>query len=121
MGGRNLMKLLFSRKIQISSINKPLIMLRWTCQGSVIPVPPKTPPKYKRVFEQISRYGTVGLELGISVAIGIAIGFYLDKWLNTSPWLTIFMMLSGTISGFMRIYKALREIEKEEEEQDDAG
>lgn len=49
----------------------------------------KKPPKYKKAFEQISRYGTVGLELGISVAIGITIGFYLDKWLNTSPWLTI--------------------------------
>lgn len=76
---------------------------------------PKKSPKYKQVFDQISRYGTVGLELGISVAIGIVIGYYLDKWLDTSPWLTIFMMLCGTISGFKRIYFALKEIEKEEQ------
>jgi len=89
-------------------------------QGLVIPVLPKKPSKYKQAFDQISRYGTIGLELGISVAIGIVIGFYLDKWLDTSPWLTIFMMLCGTISGFMRIYRALKEIEKEEQ-QDDLG
>jgi len=74
----------------------------------------KTPPKYKKAFDQISRYGTVGLELGISVALGIAIGFYLDKWLDTSPWLTIFWMVCGTISGFMRIYKALKDMEQDE-------
>jgi len=84
----------------------------------LIPVLSKKPPKYKKAFEQISRYGTVGLELGISVAIGITIGFYLDKWLNTSPWLTIIMMLCGTISGFKRIYYALKEIEKEEQQDD---
>jgi ATP synthase protein I len=79
-----------------------------------LPAPRKTPPRYKNAFDQISLYGTVGLELGISVAIGIAIGFYLDKWLDTSPWLAIFMMLCGTISGFIRIYRALKEMEKEE-------
>ncbi|MEA3240743.1 MAG: AtpZ/AtpI family protein [Pseudomonadota bacterium] len=84
--------------------------------GWLLPVSLKTPPKYKKAFEQISRYGTVGLELGISVAIGIAIGIYLDKWLDSSPWLTIFMMLCGTISGFMRIYKVLKEIEKEDQQ-----
>lgn len=85
-------------------------------EGQSLPLLPKKPPKYKKAFDQISRYGTVGLELGISVAIGIVIGFYLDKWLGTSPWLTIIMMLCGTISGFKRIYYALKEIEKEEQE-----
>ncbi len=85
-------------------------------QGLLIPVLPKKLPKFKKAFDQVSRYGTVGLELGISVAIGIVIGFYLDKWLDTSPWLTIFMMLCGTISGFKRIYYALKEIEKEEQQ-----
>lgn len=80
-----------------------------------MPLLRKKPPKYKKAFDQISRYGTVGLELGISVAIGIVMGFYLDKWLGTSPWLTIIMMLCGTISGFKRIYSALKEIEKEEQ------
>ncbi|MBN2331587.1 MAG: AtpZ/AtpI family protein [Deltaproteobacteria bacterium] len=58
----------------------------------------------------------MGLELGISVAIGVAIGYYLDKWLDTSPWLTIFMMLCGVVSGFKRLFYALKEIEKEEKQ-----
>jgi ATP synthase protein I len=75
-------------------------------------------PKFKKVFSQVSRYSTVGLELGFSVAIGVLGGYYLDRWLNTSPWLTIFLLLCGVAAGFKRVYQALKELEKEQEEED---
>jgi len=75
-------------------------------------------PKFKKVFSQISRYSTVGLELGFSVAIGVLGGYYLDRWLNTSPWLTIFLLLCGVAAGFKRVYQALKELEKEQDEED---
>ncbi|MCD6388958.1 MAG: AtpZ/AtpI family protein [Desulfobulbaceae bacterium] len=75
-------------------------------------------PKFKKVFSQVSRYSTVGLELGFSVAIGVLGGYYLDRWLNTSPWLTIFLLLCGVTAGFKRVYQALKELEKEQDEED---
>jgi len=75
-------------------------------------------PKFKKVFSQVSRYGTVGLELGFSVAIGVLGGYYLDRWLNTSPWLTIFLLLCGVAAGFKRVYQALKELEREQDEED---
>lgn len=75
-------------------------------------------PKFKQAFSQVSRYGTVGLELGFSVAIGILGGYYLDRWLNTSPWLTIFLLLCGVAAGFKRVYQALKELEREQDEED---
>lgn len=75
-------------------------------------------PGFKKVFIQISRYGTVGLELGFSVAIGIVSGYYLDRWLDSSPWLTIFFLLCGVAAGFKRIYQALKSLEREQDQED---
>lgn len=75
-------------------------------------------PKFKKVFNQVSRYSTVGLELGFSVAIGVLAGYYLDRCLGTSPWLTIFLLLCGVAAGFKRIYIALKNLEQEQEQED---
>ncbi len=75
-------------------------------------------PKFKKVFSQVSRYSTIGLELGFSVAIGVLGGYYLDRWFNTSPWLTIFLLLCGVAAGFKRVYQALKELEREQDEED---
>lgn len=75
-------------------------------------------PKVKKVFDQVSRYASVGLELGFSVAIGIVSGYYLDQWLGTSPWLTIFLLLCGVAAGFKRIYLVLKSLEREQREED---
>ncbi|MBN2705988.1 MAG: AtpZ/AtpI family protein [Deltaproteobacteria bacterium] len=73
-------------------------------------------PKFKQVFNQVSRYGTVGLELGLSVAIGVGAGYYLDGYFGSSPWLTIFLLLCGVAAGFKRVYQALKNLEYEQEE-----
>lgn len=78
-------------------------------------------PKFKKVFSQISRYSTVGLELGFSVAIGVTAGYYCDRWLGTTPWMTIFLLLCGVAAGFKRIYLALKSLEREQEEGDAAN
>ncbi len=84
-------------------------------------MPKKPEPKFKKVFSQVSRYSTIGLELGFSIAIGVLAGYYLDRWLETSPWLTIFLLLCGVAAGFKRIYMALKSLEREQEEEDAAG
>ncbi len=58
--------------------------------------------------------------------IGLFIGIYLDKWLGTSPWMTLIWLGIGIISGFRNIFiltrRALRDIEQEEElDQKDDG
>lgn len=36
--------------------------------------------------------------------IGLAMGYYLDKWLGTSPWLTLIFLGFGIVAGFRNIY-----------------
>lgn len=50
--------------------------------------------------------------------IGLAMGYYLDKWLGTSPWLTLIFLLLGIVSGFRNIYiLTSRELRRQEREQ----
>ena len=58
--------------------------------------------------------------------IGLFIGIYLDKWLGTSPWMTLIWLGIGIISGFRNIFiltrRALRDLEKDaEQDQKDDG
>lgn len=47
--------------------------------------------------------------------IGLAMGYYLDKWLETGPWLTLIFLLLGIVSGFRNIYiLTAREVRRQE-------
>ncbi|OMH41011.1 AtpZ/AtpI family protein [Desulfurobacterium indicum] len=52
---------------------------------------------------------TVGLSFAFAVAIGFFVGYYLDKWLKTSPWMTIIWLFIGLAAGFKNIYMAVKE------------
>lgn len=56
--------------------------------------------------------------------IGLAMGFYLDRWLETSPWFTLGFLLLGIASGFRNIFilttRELRRQEQEENEKTDS-
>ncbi len=45
--------------------------------------------------------------------IGLFIGYYLDKWLGTTPWMTLIWLGIGITSGFRNIFiltrRAMRE------------
>lgn len=55
--------------------------------------------------------------------IGLFIGVYLDKWLGTSPWMTLIWLGIGIASGFRNIFiltrRALREQDKEQNQKHD--
>lgn len=57
-----------------------------------------------------------------STFIGLAMGYYLDRWLDTSPWFTLIFLLLGIISGFRNIYILTdRELKRQEKENQDSG
>lgn len=52
--------------------------------------------------------------------IGLAMGYYLDKWLGTSPWMTLIFLGIGIISGFRNIFiLTARELKRQENEKDE--
>lgn len=63
----------------------------------------------------ITEYSAGTLEMGASVAIGVGIGYALDRWLGTSPWLTLFWLVCGVIAGFRSLYRVAKRLERREE------
>ena len=47
----------------------------------------------------------VGTELVGTILVSGAIGYGLDRWLGTSPWILVVMLVLGMIAAFYSIYK----------------
>ncbi|MFN3232428.1 MAG: AtpZ/AtpI family protein [Alphaproteobacteria bacterium] len=47
----------------------------------------------------------VGIDLFAGVLFGVVSGIFLDRWLGTSPWLLIVMMLLGFSAGIRNVIR----------------
>lgn len=57
------------------------------------------------LLRQLARLSTIGVSLVAATAIGLAIGYGLDRWLGTSPWLTLIFTLFGIAAGFLNLFR----------------
>ena len=48
------------------------------------------------------------------VLVGYGIGYLLDRWLKTTPVLSVIFLLLGFGAGFLEIYKMLTKYERDE-------
>jgi ATP synthase protein I len=53
----------------------------------------------------LANYSSAGLFFPAATAVGLGMGYFLDKWLNTSPYLLIIFTLYGIVSGFVNLIK----------------
>ncbi len=71
------------------------------------------------VVKSVLNYSSLGLEMGLCVAIGIAFGYFLDRYFQTYPYLTIIFMLFGIVAAMKTIFVLLKKIERENERDKD--
>ncbi|ADY74042.1 ATP synthase protein I [Desulfurobacterium thermolithotrophum DSM 11699] len=65
-----------------------------------------------RDYIEKTSYMMVGVQFALSIIIGIVIGYYLDKWLDTFPWMTIFWFLIGFAAGLKNLYRELKKVSR---------
>ncbi|HEX9819407.1 MAG TPA: AtpZ/AtpI family protein [Methylomirabilota bacterium] len=63
-------------------------------------------------WKALGELSTIGLALVIATVIGLAGGYYLDRWLGTSPWLTLIGLVLGIAAGFVNLFRAVKRAEK---------
>jgi F0F1-type ATP synthase assembly protein I len=66
----------------------------------------------KKTIKTLGFVSTVGLSMGIAIALGALIGYYLDKWLDTSPWLLLIFVGFGIAAAFRNLYIMYKRVEK---------
>ncbi|PLX92578.1 MAG: magnesium transporter [Desulfuromonas sp.] len=80
------------------------------------------PEDKRQLFRTLGFMSSVGISMVAATFIGLAMGYYLDRWLETTPWLTLIFLGFGIISGFRNIYilteRELRRQQRDEEGQD---
>jgi ATP synthase protein I len=59
----------------------------------------------------------LGITMIASMLVGLSIGMYIDKKMNTSPWLSFSFLVLGMVSGAWSVYKGImRELDKDREQ-----
>jgi ATP synthase protein I len=74
----------------------------------------------RQLMRSLGFLSSLGICMVASSFIGLFIGYYLDKWLGTSPWMTLIWLGFGIASGFRNIFiltrRAMREMEQNEDQ-----
>ena len=52
----------------------------------------------RRNIRELAYYSSLGLSVALSIFIGLAAGIYLDRYFQSSPWLTLDLSLPGNCS-----------------------
>ncbi|MBE0597664.1 MAG: AtpZ/AtpI family protein [Desulfuromonadales bacterium] len=80
------------------------------------------PEDRSRLIRNLGFLSSVGISMVAATFIGLAMGYYLDRWLGTTPWLTLIFLLFGIIAGFRNIFiLTQRELRRQEDEKQDDG
>ncbi|MDJ0830699.1 MAG: AtpZ/AtpI family protein [Desulfobacterales bacterium] len=66
----------------------------------------------RRHIKELAYYSSLGLQVSLSIFIGLACGIWLDKKFDSSPWLTIILLLMGIAAGFRNIGIAIKKSRK---------
>jgi ATP synthase protein I len=54
---------------------------------------------------------TVGTLIASNIVGGLAAGYFLDRWLQTSPWLLIAGTILGTVGAFASLYRIMSRLD----------
>jgi ATP synthase protein I len=63
-------------------------------------------------WKALGELSTIGLALVLSTVIGLAGGYYLDRWLGSSPWLTLIGLVLGIAAGFVNLFRSVKRAER---------
>ncbi|NJC89043.1 MAG: AtpZ/AtpI family protein [Desulfuromonas sp.] len=75
----------------------------------------------RQLFRSLGFLSGVGISMVAASFIGLFIGIYLDKWLDTKPWMTLIWLGFGIAAGFRNIFILTRRALREQNGKDGDG
>lgn len=61
------------------------------------------------------------MQMALTMVLFVGGGYVLDRWLNTSPWLTLAGGVCGIAALFVHLFRLVRELDRRNRERRDAG
>ena len=58
---------------------------------------------------------STGIAFVVATAGGAILGYFLDRWLGSSPWLTLIGLGLGIVAGFRELFRSIKAAEREEQ------
>jgi ATP synthase protein I len=62
-------------------------------------------PKYALAF-------SIGAVITGNIVGGIALGYFLDRWLQSSPWLSVAGLVLGTVGAFTGVFRIMSRLNR---------
>lgn len=76
----------------------------------------------RQLYKSLGFLSSLGISMVAATIIGLAMGYYLDRWLGTSPWLTMLFLVFGIAAGFRNLFvlsnRELKRQQREDEKND---
>ena len=70
--------------------------------------------KKNKHFESLGLASMMGIHLVSGVIVGMGMGYYLDKFFDTKPWLTLVFLIFGIIAGYKNMFREMQRIQRKE-------
>ena len=64
------------------------------------------------MYKELAYFSSLGISVALAIFIGLGIGVWLDRKLDTSPWLTLIFLAFGIIAGFRNIALVIKRARK---------
>lgn len=61
----------------------------------------------QEIFKALGTFGNIGFTLASSTIVGLFLGRWIDRFLNTSPWVTVIGIVLGMVVGMWSMYKQI--------------
>jgi F0F1-type ATP synthase assembly protein I len=63
-------------------------------------------------LKAFSLLGYLGFVIVINIGVGLGIGLLIDKYINTSPWFTLFFLFFGILNAFRSMFRLVNEVNR---------
>jgi ATP synthase protein I len=65
-------------------------------------------------WRSLGMLASVGITFVVATAGATIGGYFLDRWLGTTPWLTLIGLAVGVVAGFRGFFRSVKNAERRE-------
>ena len=70
-------------------------------------------------WKSLGEVASIGMTMVAATVIGLGAGYYGDRWLGTTPWLTLVGLLFGIAAGFVNLFRSAKAAERQLKKESD--